>query len=81
MEKRLFTTLVTHLLRGAFFVALFFIAIDMIRLAYAQAQSSTKSQANSEASGNNLHTANGTKTVVRVHDTAERTQIVSAQQN
>ena len=81
MNKRPLTTVVTHLLRGAFFLALVFIAINMIRLAQGQPQSSRRPQTNFDTSRNDLRSPNGTKTVVRVHDTAERTQIVSPQQN
>lgn len=81
MNKRLLSTIVTHLLRGAFFIALLFIAINMIRLAQGQPQSSSTPQTNSDTSLNNLRSANGAKTVVRVHDTAERTQIASPQQD
>ena len=82
MNKRPLTTIVTHLLRGALFLTLLFIAINVVRLAQAQPQRITKSQINSETSrSNSLHSANGTKTIVRVHDTAERSQISSPQQN
>jgi hypothetical protein len=70
-----------HLLRSAFFLVLVFIGVNMIRLAQAQPQSGRKSQAHSETSPNSLRTANGTKTVVRVHDAAERATIASPQQN
>jgi hypothetical protein len=80
MNKRLITTTVTHLLRGAFCLILLFVAISLIRLAHAQPQSSKKSQTDSEAS-NNVGSANGAKTTVRVHDTVNRSQIASAQQN
>ena len=81
MNKRPLTTIVTHLVRGALFLALLFIAINMIRLAQGQPQSNKRSQTNSETSRNGLGTTNGVKTVVRVHDTAERPQIASPQQN
>jgi len=81
MNKRLLTTIMTHLLRGASFPVLLFIAITMIRLAQGQPQNSKSSQITSKTSGNGLHSANGTKTVVRVHDTAERSQVASPQQN
>src|SRR6266540_502729 len=81
MNKRLLTTIVTHLVRSAFFLALLFSAINMIRLAQGQPQSSKRSQNNSETSRNGLGTTNGAKTLVRVHDTAERPQIASPQQN
>jgi len=82
MNKPLLTTIVTHLVRGAFFLALLFSAVSMIRLAQGQqAQSSKRFQTNSETSRNSLGTAKGAKTIVRVHDTAERPKIASAQQN
>ena len=81
MNKRLLTTIVPHFVRGAFFVALLFSAINMIRLAQGQPQSSKRSRTNSEASRNGPGTAKGAKTIVRVHDTAQRPQIASPQQN
>ena len=82
MNKPLLTTIVTHLVRGAFFLALLFSAVSMIRLAQGQqAQSSKRFQTNSETSRNGLGTAKGAKTIVRVHDTAERPKIASAQLN
>ena len=81
MNKRpLTTTIVTHLLRGASFIALLFIGINMIRFAQAQPQNN-KSSINSETSHNDVRSPVGTKTLVKVHDTAERTQIASPQQN
>jgi hypothetical protein len=76
MNKRLLTTIVTRLLRGVFFMALLFGAINMIRLTQGQPQSSKKLQTNSETPR-----ANGARTIVRVHDTAERSQTGSPQQN
>jgi hypothetical protein len=81
MNKYPVTIIVTRLLRGAFFVALLFIAISAIRVAQGQQKSSKGSQTNSETSRNSLSSANRTKTIVRVHDTAERSQIVSPQLN
>jgi hypothetical protein len=81
MNKRPLSTTVTHLLRGALFIVLFFIAIDMIWLAQAQPSVGNKSLSNSAASSNGLRSVNGAKTTVRVHDTAERSRIASAQQN
>jgi len=80
MNKRLLTTIVTHLVRGGCFVALLFGAINMIWFAQAQPQSSKRSQTKSETSRKGLATTNGAKTVVRVHDTEERPQIASPQQ-
>ena len=78
MNKRPLSTTVTHLLRGAFFIVLFFIAIDMIRLAQAQPWGGKKSLTNYSVSSNET---NGLKVTVRVHDTAQRSQIAPAQQN
>ncbi|MFL6596627.1 MAG: choice-of-anchor tandem repeat NxxGxxAF-containing protein [Chthoniobacterales bacterium] len=61
--------------RGAFFLALLCITINMIRLAQGQPLSSNISQINS------TRVVNGTKTVVRVHDTAQRPQVISPQQS
>ncbi len=69
------------LLRGAFPVALLFIGINMIRFAQAQPQSNKGLQPNAGTSHNDLRSANGTKTLVKVHGSAERTQIASPQQN
>jgi hypothetical protein len=81
MNKRPLSTTVTHLLRGAFFIVLFFIAIDMIRLAQAQPWGGNKFQTNYSPSSKGLRSANGAKVTVRVHDTAQRSQIAPAQQN
>jgi len=81
MNKRPLTTIVMFLLRGAFPVALLFIGINMIRFAQAQPQSNKGLQPNAGTSHNDLRSANGTKTLVKVHGSAERTQIASPQQN
>jgi hypothetical protein len=75
MNKRPLTTIVTHLVRGASFTVLLFIGINMIRFAQAQPQS------NAGVSHNHLRTANSTKTLVKVHDNEQRTQIASPQLN
>ena len=81
MKKRPFTTtIVTHVVRGASFVGLLFIAINLIRLVQAQPQSS-KISINSETSRNDVRGPVGTRTLVKVHDTAQRTQITSPQQS
>jgi hypothetical protein len=77
MNKRPLTTIVTPLVRGACFLVLVFIAINMIRLAQGQRPSSISLQ----TSRNGVLNTTDAKTVVRVHDTAERTQIASPQQN
>ena len=81
MNKRPLTAIVTHLLRGAFPVALLFIGISMIRFAQAQAQSNKRPQPNAGTSHNDLRSVNGAKTLVKVHDSAARAQIASPQQN
>src|SRR6476646_7395285 len=80
MNKRPLNTTVTHLLRDAFFLVLFFFAINLIRLSQAQPQSNNRLQTNSETSRNLVGNNNSAKTVVRVHDSAERPQIASPQQ-
>jgi hypothetical protein len=75
MNKRPLTTIVTHLVRGASFTVLLFIGINMVRFAQGQPQN------NAATSRNDLRSATGAKTVVRVHDTAERTHIATPQQN
>jgi hypothetical protein len=82
MNKRpLTTSIVTHLVRGASFLVLLFIGTNMIRFAQGQPQSNKRLQINSETSPNGVRGPVGTKTLVRVHDTAERTQIAAPQQN
>ena len=81
MNKRLLTTIETHFVRGAFFLALLFSAVKHVRLAQGQQpQSSKRSQTNSERSATAWHRQRR-KDTVRVHDTAERPQIASPQQN
>jgi hypothetical protein len=75
MNKRLLTTIATHQFGGALFIVLFFVAINLISIAQGQPAASNKSLTNSETSSNRLRSVNGAKTVVRVHDTAERQQI------
>ena len=77
MNKSPLTPIVTAFLRGASFLALAFIAINVIRAAQGQLQSSNSTL----TSQNGLRNTTGAKTTVRVHDTAERTQIASPQQN
>src|SRR4051812_7427848 len=72
MRKRPLSTIETHIIRGMAFVGLLFIAINLVQ---GQPLSSRVSEINSG------RRANGTRTVVRVHDTAQRPQIVSPQQN
>jgi hypothetical protein len=75
MNKRPLTTIVTHLVRGASFTVLLFIGINMTRLAHAQPHS------NAGASHNDLRAVGSAKTFVKVHDSEQRTQIASPQQN
>src|SRR5947199_9765434 len=81
MNKRPFTTTVVTHLRGAFFVALLVISINMIRFAQAQPQSNKTPQINSETSRDDVRGLVGAKTLVKVHDSSERTQIGSPQQS
>src|SRR4030095_12530743 len=77
MNKSLFTAIVARLLLGASFIVRVFIADGMIWLAQGQPQRSNSSQ----TPRNGLRNATGVKTIVRVHDTAERTQIAPPQEN
>jgi hypothetical protein len=61
----------THQVRRALFVVLLFVALNLIWMAQGQPPAN-KSLTNFEPSSNRLGSANGTKTVVRVHDTVER---------
>ena len=81
MNKRLLITIAPHVVRGGFVLALFFIAINLIRLSQAQPQSNNRLQTNSETSRSLVGNNNSAKTVVRVHDTVERPQIALPQQN
>jgi hypothetical protein len=81
MNKRPFTSIVAPVLRGAFLVVLLFIAINSIRPAEGEPQSNKTSETNSETSLDRIHSANGTKAIVRIHDTEERSQITPLQQN
>jgi len=72
MKTRPVITIETRIIRGMPFVGLLFIAINLV---HGQPLSSNVSQIHSARS------ANGTRTVVRVHDTAQRPQISSPQQN
>jgi len=67
----------THLVRGASFLVLLFIVINLIRLAQGQSLISNSSQVSRSGPRNTT----GAKPFVRVHDNAERTQIASPQQN
>jgi hypothetical protein len=75
MNKRLLTTIGTHLLRGALFIVLLSVSINLIWIAQGQSPASSKSLTDPETSPNYRRNVNGTRTVVRVHDTVERPQI------
>jgi hypothetical protein len=77
MNKRLLTTIVTPFLRGASLLVLVFIAVNMIWLAQGQPPSGKDSEIRSQTSRN----AAGAKTIIRVHDSVDRRQIASPQQN
>src|SRR6187399_2995935 len=81
ISKRLLTTSVSHSVRGAFFVALLFGLVNMTWLAQGQPQSNNTRHSNSEASRNVTGTPKAAKTIVRVHDTAQRPQLASPQLN
>ena len=81
MNKRLLITIASHVVRGVFVLALFFIAINLIRLSQAQPQSNNRLQTNSETSRNLGVNNNSAKTVVRIHDTVQRPQISLPQQH
>jgi hypothetical protein len=81
MNKRSLTITMSLLLRGTFSLALLFIAVNMIWSAQGQPQSSKRSLTGAETSSNGIRSANGAKTTVRVHDTAERSQIASPRQD
>lgn len=69
MNKKPLTTIVTHLLRGAVFLALLFIAINMIRLAQGQKESSSRPQTNSDTSLNNLRSGGTLNPVAFINPT------------
>ena len=71
MKKRPLTAIEKHIARGMSLVVLLFIAIPLVWLVQGQPLSSNISQISS------AHVVNGTKTMVRVHDTAQRPQIIS----
>ena len=75
MNKRPLTAIEKHIGRGMSLVVLLFIAIALVRLVQGQPLSSNISQINS------ARFVNGTKTMVRVHDIAQRPQIISPQQS
>ena len=81
MNKRPLTTIGTHQLRGALFIVLLFVTINLIWIAQGQPSAGSKSLINSEPPSNQLRNVNAAKTVVRDHDTAERPQIALPQQN
>ena len=62
--------ILTHRRRGALFIILLFVAVNLIWLAHGQ-----------PAARNSAPNLSGTKTVVRVHDNFERPQISVSQQN
>jgi hypothetical protein len=62
--------ILTHRRRGALFIILLFVAVNLIWLAHGQ-----------PAARNSAANLSGTKTVVRVHDNFERPQISVSQQN
>ena len=81
MNKRLLTTIITRFLRGALFIVLLFVTINLIWIARGQPASGIKSLTTSGTPSNQIGSGNGAKTVVRIHDTVERPQISLPQQN
>jgi hypothetical protein len=81
MNKRLLATIGTHSFRGALFIVLLFVTINLIWIAQGQPAAGIKSLTTSRIPSNQLRSVNGAKTVVRIHDTAERPQIAFPQQN
>ena len=75
MKKWPLTTIQAHVVRGVALIGLLFIAINLVRIVQGQPLSSNVRQTNSARS------TTGTRTVVRVHDTAQRPQIISPQQS
>src|SRR5262245_29849715 len=80
MKKRLLTRISTHL-RGALFIVLVFVGIKLSWIAQGQPQATNTFLTNSEIPSNRVRIVNGVKTVVRVHNTAERPQVALPQQN
>ena len=81
MNKRPLTTIATRLLRGAFFIVLLFFAVNIMPIAHAHPPGSNKPLTNFETSSTAFRSVNSARTTVRVHGTAERSQIASPQQN
>src|SRR5258705_13359807 len=77
MNKTPLPPAMTAFARVAPVIVVVFIAISMIGLAQGQLRSSNSALTSQNSLPNNA----GAKTIVRVHDTAERTQIRSPQQN
>jgi hypothetical protein len=80
MSKQTITIRMTHVLRSASLVVLVFLPINMISLAQGQRESNKRSPSNSEISHKGLRSTHGVKTVVRVHDDVNRSQIGSPQE-
>ena len=81
MNKRPLTPIVTHLVRGASFARSAVYRHQHDTVCTGQPQNSKGLQPNAGTSHNDLRSVNGAKTLVKVHDNAERTQIASPQQN
>lgn len=77
MSKRPHATLVMRLVRAALILAVAFVAINLIGLAQAQLETNKLSPTVRHRASNTA----GAKSVVRVHDSTERPQIGSPQQN
>src|ERR1051325_6031089 len=79
MNKRLLTQ-AAPLVRGALCILLLFVGLNLIWLAQAQ-PSPNKSLTNSGNTSNRIAHISGTRTFVKLHDTAERPHIAAPQQN
>src|SRR5689334_21802706 len=80
MKKRPLTGISTHF-RGALVFVLFFVAIKLIWIARGQPAAGTNFLTNPDTPANRVRIVNGVKTVVKVHDTAERPQVALPRQN
>src|SRR5262245_5762753 len=81
IKKRLLTTISTRQLRAALVIVLVFVGIKLIWIAQGQSSATNTFLTNPESASNRVRIVNGVKTVVRVHDTAERPQVALPQQN
>jgi hypothetical protein len=64
----------THQIRSASFFVLLFVTLNLIWMSQGQPAANNKSLANFDTSSNGVGSVNGTKTIVRVHDSVVRPQ-------